>query len=314
MKVVMVNDCAFVGETLLKYMPKSFVRIHIKRGRGFLDKTFKLALRLLFCKGDIYHVHYLLQDSFLAGVFRKRPLVCHAHGSDLRSSLHHLMWGRIVKANLRMCDYVLLSTPDIFHIAREFREDAIYLPNPVDFELFYPKPMRETSGKKRILIASESNWSTKGTDIIIKALSSVKDLVEVYIISYGKDFARTLSLARELGLHVRILPKVSHAKVNQYYWNADVIIDQVKLGSLGLVSLEGIACGRPVIVYASSKYKEYSEFPMKDIQTEDEIAEAVVKADRTLWEMEYTYLINNHEPNRVVKKVLNIYKEAINRK
>ncbi len=74
------------------------------------------------------------------------------------------------------------------------------------------------------------------------------------------------------------------------------MIDQFKLGSLGLVSLEGIACGRPVITYVSSQYEEYREFPLKDLQTEEEIAETVIKADEKLWEAEYAYLINNHHP------------------
>ncbi|MEM3872702.1 MAG: hypothetical protein QXE05_09105 [Nitrososphaeria archaeon] len=38
MKVVMINDCAFVGETLLKYLPNELEKQHIKRTRKFLIK------------------------------------------------------------------------------------------------------------------------------------------------------------------------------------------------------------------------------------------------------------------------------------
>ncbi|MEM2039984.1 MAG: glycosyltransferase [Zestosphaera sp.] len=307
MKVIMINDCAFVGETLLKYMPESFTKVHVKRGRGLLEKSIGLALKIPLYRGDVYHVHYLLQDAFIAWLFGKKPLVCHAHGSDLRSTLHHPVWGRVVRADLTMCDYVIVSTPDILQIAKKFREDAQYVPNPVDLSIFYPKPIRREDEKKRVLIASDSNWDVKGTDIAIKALSRVKDLVDVYIISHGRDFDKTLALARNLGLRVRVLPKVPHEMMNQYYWSADVVIDRFKLGSLGLVSLEGIACGRPVITYVSSQYSEYHEFPIKDIQTEEEIAEAIIKADEKLWEAEYTYLINNHHPHKIVEEILKIY-------
>lgn len=311
MRIVMINDCAFVGETLLKCMPESFVKIHVKRGRGFLDKTVGIALKILSCSGDVYHVHYLLQDAFIAGLLGKKPLVCHAHGSDLRSVLHHPMWGRVVKENLRMCDYVVVSTPDILQVAKEFRGDAQYIPNPVDLSVFYPKPMSEGGGgKKKVLIASDSNWGVKGTDVAIRALSSIKDSVEVYIISHGRDLSKTLTLARELGLNIKALPKVPHEMMNQYYWNADVVIDRFKLGSLGLVSLEGIACGRPVITYVSSQYDEYREFPLKNLQSEEEIAEAVIKADVKLWEAEYRYLINNHHPQKITEEILKIYEKA----
>ena len=45
---------------------------------------------------------------------------------------------------------------------------TLYLPNPVDTALFYPKALMSHGGKKRVLIASDSNWSVKGTDIAIR--------------------------------------------------------------------------------------------------------------------------------------------------
>jgi glycosyltransferase involved in cell wall biosynthesis len=306
----MINDCAFVGETLLKYMPNAIEKQHIKRSRDFWSKTFGLAYKILKAKGDIYHVHYLLQDCYIASKLGKKPLIGHAHGSDLRASLRHPLWGRIVRHNLRKCDKVLVSTPDVLGIAKTFREDAEYLPNPVDMEIFYPKPIVEHSGKKRVLIASDSNWSVKGTDIAIRALSRIKDDVDVSIIAYGIDFERTLSLAYSLGLHVNVLPKVPHEKLNQYYWNADVVIDRFKLGSLGMVSLEAIACGRPVTTYVSSEYPEYIDFPLKDVKTEEEIANTIRDANVKLWKKEYMYLVKNHRTKSIVERLLSIYKDV----
>jgi len=62
MNVVMINDCAYVGETLLKYFPAELKGWQIKRSRGLWSKTFGLAYDILRARGDIYHAHYLLQD------------------------------------------------------------------------------------------------------------------------------------------------------------------------------------------------------------------------------------------------------------
>ncbi len=307
MKVVMINDCAFVGETLLKCMPPDIEKQHIKRSRGLWSKTFDLAYKILRVKGDVYHAHYLLQDCYIAARLGKKPLIGHAHGSDLRTSLKHSLWGRIVRHNLRKCDKVLVSTPDVLGIAKKFREDTEYLPNPVDTEIFYPKPITEHGGKKRVLIASDSNWKVKGTDMAIRALDKIRDEVEVSIIRYGVDFERTLALAYSLGLHVNVLPKVPHEKLNQYYWNADVVIDRFKLGSLGVVSLEAIACGRPAIAYVSSEYPEYNSFPLKDIIAEDEIAKIIKAAENDLWEKEYEYFRAEHTVNVVLERLMKIY-------
>ncbi|MEM5854601.1 MAG: glycosyltransferase [Candidatus Aenigmatarchaeota archaeon] len=311
MRVVMVNDCAFVGETLLKYMPSDVEKLHIRRTRGFWSKTFGLAYKILRAKGDVYHVHYLLQDCYLAARFGKKPLIGHTHGSDLRVALGHPVWGRIVRHNLMNCDKVLVSTPDILAIAKKLRDDAEYLPNPVDMQVFYPKPMIEHGGKKRVLIASDCNWAVKGTDIAIRALSKIKNEVEVSIIKHGVDFEKTLALARSLGLRLNILPKVPHEKIREYYWNANVVIDQFKLGSLGMVSLEAIACGRPAITYVSSEYPEYKDFPLKNINTEGKIIDEIYDSNVNLWQKENKYLEKHHKPENVVKKLLNIYNALI---
>ncbi|MEM3685244.1 MAG: glycosyltransferase [Conexivisphaerales archaeon] len=311
MKVTMINDCAFVGETLLKYMPTDLDKSHIKRSRGLWSKTFGLAYKVLIAKADIYHVHYLLQDSYMAALFGKRPLIGHAHGSDLRTSLQHPIWGRIVRHNLMHCDKVLVSTPDILPIAKNFREDAEYLPNPVDMQLFYPKPMLEHDGKRRVLIASDSNWQVKGTDFAIRALSKIKDEVEVSIIRHGVDFEKTLAFADSLGLHLNVLPKVSHDKMNQYYWNTDVVIDRFKTGVFGMVSLEAIACGRPAITLISEDYMQYKDIPLKDITTEDRIIDLIKDSSDKLWQKEYEYMISNHKPENVVQKLLGIYQELV---
>jgi len=309
MKVVMINDCAFVGETLLKYMPPNIEKQHIKRSRGLWSKTFGLAYKILRVKGDVYHAHYLLQDCYIAARLGKKPLIGHAHGSDLRTSLKHPLWGRIVRHNLSKCDKVFVSTPDVLDTARQFRRDAEYLPNLVDSEHFYPKPITKHGEKKQVLIASDSNWEVKGTDIAIRALSNIKNHVDVSIVEYGVDFNRTVALASSLGLRLNILPKIPHEKLNQYYWSADVIIDRFKLGSLGVVSLEAIASGRPVIAYVSSEYPEYKDFPLKDLNDKDAIAEAVANASPRLWEEEHAYLASNHDHNLVISKLMRTYEE-----
>lgn len=311
-EVAMINDCAYVGETLLKHLPSEFHGKHVKRSRGLWSKTFGLTYKIMRVKADIYHVHYLLQDCYIAACLGKKPLIGHAHGSDLRSSLSHPLWGRIVKNNLKKCDRILVSTPDILGIAKQYREDTEYLPNPVNTELFYPKPATPKGKKKKVLIASDSNWKVKGTDLAIRALSKIKDKVDVSIIAYGVDFERTLSLANSLGLYMNILPKVPHEKLNQYYWNADVIIDRFRLGSLGVVSLEAIACGRPVVGYVSSGFPQYCNFPLKDVTTVEEIAQAIEAADNDLWEKEYDYFMVEHKSEIIWAKLRKIYDSVRN--
>lgn len=310
MKIVMINDCAFVGTTLLKYLPQKLEKQHITRNRSFWNKTFVLILKILKAKGDIFHANYLLQDCYLASKLGKKPLIGHAHGSDLRASLSHPIWGRLVRSNLKKCAKILVSTPDILSIARRYRKDAEYLPNPIDTNMFYPKPTTQKT-KKRVLIASNSNWRIKGTDIAIKALSRIRNKVEVSVIEYGKDFEKTKALASSLGLNLKILPKIPHNELNQYYWNADVVIDRFAIGSLGMVSLEAISCGRPVISWVSSEYPENKDFPLKDILDEETIANTILDMSSSLWEKQFGFVKKYHYIEKIESQLMSIYETLV---
>jgi len=311
MKVVMINDCSFVGETLIKNLSKEIETVHLKRSRKILDKTVNLAWNILRAKGDVYHVNYLLQDCYICSKLGKRPLVGHAHGTDVRKALNHFAWKRIVKHNLKKCDAVIVSTPDILDAARKYRKDAEYVPNPIDSSVFYPKPVKEQYKKLRVLIASDANWNVKGTDIAIRALSKLRNEVEVFLIHRGLDFTKTIDLADSLGLHLNILPATSHEKMRDYFWNTDIVIDRFKLGSLGMISLEAISCGRPVLSFISSDYDAYKDFPIKDIDSVEKLVKTIENLSTKLWEAEYAYLKKHHDSKLIAKRITKIYENII---
>jgi len=316
MKVVMVNDCAYVGETLIKYSPADVKFLHLKRSRDFWDKTLGIAWRIFRSKGDLYHVHYLLQDCFLALKFGKRPLVGHAHGSDIREKLNHFFFGKIVRYNLKSCDKIVVSTPNLLETAKNFNGTAEYIPNLVDGTIFYPKARKKTDDKIKVLVAGASDWNVKGTDKIIRALKKIERDVDVSIIKYGIDINKTLKLAKTLGLHLNVLSPVPHVDMPKYYWNADVVVASIGVGgTLGMVALEAIACGRPVITRVSSEFPEYNMFPLLDVSTSDEIADAILSSkDEDLWKKEYEYFRLCHNPKKVIKRIIEIYRELNERK
>ncbi len=313
MRVVTVNDCAHVGETSLKYLPSDVETQHIRRTRGFWNKTFGIAYSILRSSGDVYHVHYLLQDCYIASKLAKYPLVGHAHGSDLRETINHLLLGRIVKSNLMNCSKVLVSTPNLLKTAEMHNETSEYLPNPVDTSLFYPKERERLNERLKVLIAAGNNWKIRGTDKALHALKSIEKEVDITMIAYGIDTQRTLRLARSLGLDLQVRSFARHDEMPRYYWDADVVIASIGVGgTLGMVALEAIACGRPVVARVSSEFSEYKSFPLLDVSTPEDIASAVISArDARLWEEEYQYVQSFHDPNRVSKRLMKIYTHLI---
>jgi glycosyltransferase involved in cell wall biosynthesis len=312
MKVVMINDCAFVGETLLKYLPRDIERQHIKRSRGFWSKTFGLTCKVLRSVGDVYHVHYLLQDCYIALRLGKRPLIGHAHGSDLREVIKSRKWGWIVRHNLRHCNKILVAQPTILDVAKEYNSTAEYFPIPYDPELFYPKPLPNRNGERLVFLASAHDFKVKGTDKLLYACAKVKAPFKLRMIDYGKDAEKAKVLARKLGLNVEVIQKVPHENMNRLYWDADLVLGSFGVGQLDTVALEAMACGRPVIHHIVKKY--FPTCPLQELHCEKDVAELIdtlladaVEAGK-LRDVQLAYVSKNHNAVHLAKRLLQIYK------
>ena len=309
----MVNDCAYVGETLIKYLPHEVLVEHVKRSRRFLDKTFGIAWKIFRAKGDIYHVHYLLQDCYLALKFGKHPLIGHAHGSDIRETLKSKRWGWIVKYNLENCDIVLVAQPTILEIAKKHNSTAEYFPIPYDPEIFYPKPLPLEREVKQILLVSPHDFRVKGTDKFLYALAGVKVPFKVKTIYYGKDAEKAYILARKLGLKIEFIEKVPHSKMNELYWEADLVLGSFGVGQLDTVTIEAMACGRPLIHHVLEKF--YPGCPLKELYVKNSVAELVHQLlvyreeaeEKVRAQLEYVQV--HHNAGILVKELIRVYRE-----
>jgi glycosyltransferase involved in cell wall biosynthesis len=317
MKVVMVNDCAYVGETLIKYLPEDFSVIHLKRSRSSLDKTFGIAWKVLRANAVLYHVHYLLQDCYLTLKFGKRPIIGHAHGSDLRDVINSRKWGWMIKHNLRKCDKILVAQPTILGIAKEFNDTAEYFPIPYDPKIFYPKPLPEEREVKHVFLASPNDYRIKGTNKLLYALASVDLPLKVKSIWYGKDVERANELAKKLKLKIEFIEKIPHEHMNELYWESDVVIGSFGIGQLDTVAIEAMACGRPVVHSIKNKY--FSSCPLKGYQNV-EAAEGNIRmlldrkdAVRQV-KKQLEYVSRLHSAEVLVKRLIRLYSEVVHYK
>jgi glycosyltransferase involved in cell wall biosynthesis len=313
MKVVMINDAAFVGETLLNYMPSELEKKHIKRSRSLWDKTFGIAFKILRTKGDIYHAHYLLQDCYIASKLGKKPLIGHAHGSDLRDEIKKRKWGWIIRHNLRKCAKILVAQPTILETAKEFNETAEYFPIPFDPKIFFPKPLPPEREEKQVFIASAYDFRVKGTDKLLKALSQLSEKVRIKSLAAGKNLAEAQQLARKLDLNIDFVPKVPHDKMSELYWESDLVLGSFSIGQLDTVAIEAMACGRPVVHSVSGKF--FKNCPLEELESVKETTEIIQgllfgKKDLEQRIKSQTVYVNTtHSAPVLAERLLGIYTE-----
>lgn len=132
----------------------------------------------------------------------------------------------------------------------------------VNLEEFNPKnrKYREEIRKKHgispddiLLIFVGNPYERKGLEFVIRALSKIKQKNVKLLVSGRDEPGEFQSLARELGLADRVIFRVGlYTDINKYLSAADIFILPSLYETFGLVVIEAMASGLPVVVSDSN--------------------------------------------------------------
>lgn len=237
----------------------------------FLDSLYEFQ-RSEGLRYDIVHSHYWLSGS----VGRKLSLewniphvaMFHTLGkskmqarygereSDIRISTE----GRVIES----ADVIVASTEqergDLSRLYGAAVDRVRVIPAGVDTELFRPLDKviaREDLGIKEshVILSVGRIEALKGLDILITALADLEDNNDVRLLIVGGEPRRDsyvhslMSLVRELGLmnKVTFIGAIPQNELPKYYSAADVFVLSSYYETFGLVALEAMACGLPVV-------------------------------------------------------------------
>jgi len=136
------------------------------------------------------------------------------------------------------------------------RFNRISIASPgVDRHLFYPRSQTESrrrlgiSQQSQVVLAVGRSTPLKGFDVLLRAVAAHSNrnvsvlLVGGEIRTSIQDFAHRLGIERR----VHFAGSVPHSVMPTYFAASDVCVVPSFYESFGLVALEAIACGRPVI-------------------------------------------------------------------
>jgi len=139
-------------------------------------------------------------------------------------------------------------------------ESIEVVPCGVDLEAF--RPLDKAEVRRRLGFAEEPIVlfvgriePLKGIDILVRAVAQVSEDIRFCLVVVGGDAsaeaekAELRRLAEELGISQRVafLDAVDHSLLPLYYNAADVCVVPSYYESFGLVALEAMACGTPVV-------------------------------------------------------------------
>jgi len=213
---------------------------------------------------DLVHGHYLYPTAVIAERAASgagRPLVLTAHGDDVDNAANSRLAGRIKRALDRAQAVVCVSEYLAARLMERFgtpREKIHVIDCGVDTELFHPMDRKDArlladlpEGARVVLFAAHLR-EAKGVRTMLAAherLVAERDDVLLAVAGDGPLAGEVEKAAREGRMRgkIRVLGEVSHYRMGVYYAAVDVVCVTSEREGFGLVALESLASGTPVV-------------------------------------------------------------------
>jgi hypothetical protein len=208
-----------------------------------------LLLRLLGC---VVVFHFRGTEARLATSFaRDNPF--HFLGDDpynFSAKFPEAVQRLIIDFVRGMADAVLVTDPEL----QSYVPGARIVPRAIDLEEWEPLGV-STTGTPRIVHAP-SRHQIKGTEFVLAAVDRLR--------AEGLDF------------EFELIQNLSHAEAKRRYESADIIIDQLRIGWYGVLGVEGMALGKPVVAYVREDLQHHlGDSPPLGIARPDNVADVL---------------------------------------
>jgi glycosyltransferase involved in cell wall biosynthesis len=301
---------------LFKYACDKNLRLnsyHIRHGGIIFANIKKLCFFIhALILYNVFHFHfgvtliYNYLDLPILKFFRKK-IVMHFWGDDVRRSeiseannKYYKLAGYIkddkkVSDKLRKLskyvDTVIIPNYELLEHVKNYFNDVKIIRQAINISDYSPKyPEPETCTP--FIVHAPSDKDIKGTKFIVKAINRLRDK---YIFKF------------------KLVHGISHDEAERIYQSADIIIDQLILGEYGLVSIEAMAFGKPVVCFIRDDIRSlYKDLPIVSATPEniEEKIEWLLKNPQARTELGRagrSFVEANHDSRTIAKQLIEIY-------
>jgi N-acetyl-alpha-D-glucosaminyl L-malate synthase BshA len=241
-----------------------------------LNRNISLSMLLessrIKCNLDLIHIHvgHSPMDVLAPLLYLKKnntPMVVTSHadigsyGGALRKLIYSFYYNLLIDRILSHAG--IITSPSRAYacesILRKYKEKVVVIPNGInlnDFNLRYSKDecrrILNLHTMRKIILFVGGLEPRKAPDILIKAMAKVVKSApdsELVIVGTGSMEKVLKNLVRSLGIseHVRFTGFVKNNEKVLYYRSADVFVLPSLYEIFGIVNLEAMACGVPIV-------------------------------------------------------------------
>lgn len=216
---------------------------------------------------DIVHLHGYNQPNaipYLTAIVGRHRTIVQNHGSALdRDNLKHELWYRLITPYLRRCSAILSVDGDELDNLSPFISDQRrlrHLPNAIDPTEFEPLPM--SVARRKLGLDPDAQYglfvgrltTQKGIKYLLDAVERLgveTDLTLLLVYSGASDRQKQMIETQIANLdiedQIEMIGSIDHDQMSNYYNAADFCVFPSTSEGFGVVVLEAMACGTPVI-------------------------------------------------------------------
>lgn len=206
-------------------------------------------------KPDIIHAHVFSAGvpAVILGKIYKIPVVITEHCSVF--SRHTLTRFDVLRARFAMnrAKVILPVSKALGEAIKSYdiKNRFEVIPNVANTDIFYPYTLQNRNGKKRILFVAVLK-PRKGVYYLIQALAQLKQKRQDFILDIvgdGPNREEYEKLAMELKLNdmVKFHGLKTKSEVAKFMRNSDFFVQPSLYETFGVVYIEAMACGKPII-------------------------------------------------------------------
>lgn len=289
LKINKVNICVAALRVLVNFFKSlNYDFYHFKFGQSLLPFNLDLPLLRLMGKKIImsWHGQDLRQwDRFQADPYNK--ILSQKIGFSQFNEWRKRCRFNFIKLFVQK---MTVSTPDLL----EFAPQALFVPEMAPLNRILSSKLKAQDSKTGIVIFhAPSNRAIKGTEYVIKAVDRLK--------SEGEKVKLVLS------------ENLSAQQIADSYQNTDLVIDQLLIGTYGVVAVEAMLSQKPVICYIREDLKDKypADLPIINANPDNiyDILKATIKRTDLikLGEKSFKFILNFHSPEKLAQKWAKIY-------
>jgi len=307
-----------------------------KRG----DTAFKVVTKIIQeeeIEFDLIHAHFTYPSGYVGARLKERygkPLIITGHGYDIYDlPFRNAEWDKKIKSILNTADHIITPSKSNHDklMQLDISDDKVsVIYNGYNSNLFEDVSPNKAKEKlnlpedKKIILSVGNLELVKGHKYLIEAMKEVikrEENITCLIIGSGSQKKNVNSLIDRLSLskYIKLVGEKPHNEVPLWMNACDVFVLPSLNESFGIVQVEAMACGKPVVATFNGGSEEVIVNEKLGILVEpkdaNELANAILKALSKEWDRDYiSNYAKQYSWDKIVKNIIGVYNELLKKK